>query len=235
MLKKDNNYYSLNESIKNELFNTSIDISINYAEISLDAFFNEGLFKDIPFVSTLYSVYKIGNTIRDACFVKKLLIFLREYNNGNINKNKLEKFKEKIENDVSYKVKVTENLITYLDRFDQNFKAKLLARLFIACINGNFNWEIFIDLSTIIDRLFINDIKVIQELHNARKGKIIEAINVYHSNKHMISGSIERLRSFGFLEDDQRKGEIIRVSLDTKYKLSSFGYIFYEHCIQNEI
>jgi hypothetical protein len=48
------------------------------SELAIDTLLDDGLLRDIPVVSTFRSLWKMGVTIRDWLFVKKLLKFLVE-------------------------------------------------------------------------------------------------------------------------------------------------------------
>src|SRR5262245_61944564 len=65
---------SLIESIKSSDLK---DIAVDLSEIGLDSLLEDGLLKDIPVFGSLVKLYKTGQTIRDALFAKKLLLFLQ--------------------------------------------------------------------------------------------------------------------------------------------------------------
>src|SRR6266480_3778660 len=45
-------------------------------EVALDAFMKEGVYRDLPVVSTVVNLWKAGASFRDASFLRKLRTFL---------------------------------------------------------------------------------------------------------------------------------------------------------------
>lgn len=66
---------SLSSAFLESIKENSIDIVSNVAEVELDNFLEDGLWKNIPFVSTAVSLFKIGKSIRDIYSYKNLLNF----------------------------------------------------------------------------------------------------------------------------------------------------------------
>jgi hypothetical protein len=121
----------------------------------------------------MYSVFKVGMNIKERFFIKKFFIFLKEFHTSNIDGVKFEKFRNSFENDSSYRVKVTEHLMVYLDSFRESKKAEILARLFSSHIKGIYDWGYFISLSACLDSInpgAYNFIKILSEnnfeIHN---------------------------------------------------------------------
>ena len=68
MLEKDKLSKSFNDSLQTQL----APIATDFAEIGLDSLMSEGLLKDVPFVSTVISLYNIGKTIHERHHIDKL-------------------------------------------------------------------------------------------------------------------------------------------------------------------
>ncbi len=64
------------ESLK---FSTVTALAKEYAEAGIDAALSDGLFKDIPFVSTIIAIGKFGVRISDRLLIKKLMKFLEQF------------------------------------------------------------------------------------------------------------------------------------------------------------
>lgn len=148
-----NNEQSLTTAISNEIAITSIDLSVDYSEMVLDSFLSDGILQEIPFVKTLYAVGKIGSSIKERFFIKKLFVFLKEFNSQTANQQKITDFKTKFDSDEKYKNDVTEQIMIYLDSFLTIEKSKILANLFRAHIEGHFDWSHFNYLSTCLDSI----------------------------------------------------------------------------------
>lgn len=144
---------SLTASVSNEIITPSIDLAIEYAELGLDEFLTDGILKEIPIIKSLYSVGKLGFSVKERFFVKKLFTFLKEFHTRKIDEDKINDFKEKFDANSKYRNKVTEHLIVYLDALLGIDKAKIFANLFRAHIQGYFEWEHFLHLSSCLNAI----------------------------------------------------------------------------------
>ena len=82
---------SFGESLTEEVSS----IAVEYAELSIDALAEDGLFKDVPIVSTAMAIYRIGKSIRERHHVAKLISFINEINKGILDEQTRQKYKEK--------------------------------------------------------------------------------------------------------------------------------------------
>ena len=58
-----------------------------FLEIGIDSLLDDGIWKDIPFISTAVSIYRIGHSIRERHHLKKLAVFLNEIHANAHNEN----------------------------------------------------------------------------------------------------------------------------------------------------
>jgi|688.fasta_scaffold580986_1 hypothetical protein len=124
-----------NKSISTALVTTvrSADIgglSKDYAEVALDSVLSEGIFREIPFVSTIIAVSKIGISINDQIFAKKLICFLS--NLSELNAVDRSAMIDRLDNEDGFRRKVGDRLIELLDRVDSHAKPEMLAKAFRA-------------------------------------------------------------------------------------------------------
>lgn len=144
---------NLTGAFSNEIISTTIDLTTDYSELVMDEFLVDGVLKEIPFIKTIYGIGKIGWSIRERFFVKKLFVFLQEFHSGKIDEKKLNEFKTKLEKDVKYKNKVTEQVMIFTDSFLTVEKSKILAKLLKSHIEGKFEWEHFLHLSVCLNSI----------------------------------------------------------------------------------
>jgi hypothetical protein len=143
----------LKESFAREILNPSIDPAVDYAEIALDALTTNEVIKEIPVIKSILAVFKTGVAIREWHFVRKLLTFLKEYHANPTEEGKTEEFRQKMNSDSVFCGKVANHLLVILDRYITEEKAKILAHLFKAHVNGQIGWEEFMSLSITLDSL----------------------------------------------------------------------------------
>ena len=161
MAKDENVYYDLvsafNDSLTSEIILTATDLG----EVALDSFLESGIIKDIPLLSTVVSLFKIGHSVGDAFYIKKLATFINEINRNVIEAEKLEKYKKLIhENPKKFK-KDIEFILVLINRFIDSEKSKYLAKLYVAYLEEKIDWKDFVKYSQVIDQLFNTDLEVI--------------------------------------------------------------------------
>ncbi|GGH16816.1 hypothetical protein [Mucilaginibacter phyllosphaerae] len=157
---------SLTTTVSNEILNTSLDVGIDYAELGFDDLLNDGVLKEIPVIKTLISIAKIGINVKEKFFIKKLLTFLKELHSGGALSDKSNDFKNKFGSDSKYREKVTEQIMIFLDAHLTIEKSKILAKLFTAHVEGKFDWNHFVNLSTCLNSLYPQSFDFLKQLSN---------------------------------------------------------------------
>lgn len=144
---------SFANSLKDELFNTASD----YVELGLDSVLDDGLLKDVPLVSTVVALYKIGNSFKERHNIKKLYIFIDEINKRIVDENKLEEYKEKFKSNDNFRNQEIEYLLVLLDRYIDYNKPQMLAKLYLAYLDGVIIWEELTMYAEVVDRFLLLD------------------------------------------------------------------------------
>ena len=86
---------SLEDSLTENMFDTVGDL----AEVGLDAVMDDGILKDIPILSTVVGLYRIGHTIRERHTIKQLALFVAELNKGCADDRRRRQLLEKLNSD----------------------------------------------------------------------------------------------------------------------------------------
>lgn len=180
----------LTNDFEKSLFNDSVDIIGDYMEIGIDSFIEEGILKEIPFVKSIVSMLKIGKNIHDRNLLKQTLIFIKEFNSGNISKDKLVVYKSTIENNPKKCEEELGRILILLNNYVDREKSIMLARLYKSYVIQEINWHEFCEFSEIINRLFIQDIQIL---------KGIKDKNIDIMNNHEDEFRVERLYSLGLI------------------------------------
>ena len=161
----------LTNDFEKSLFNDSIDIIGDYTEIGIDSFIEEGILKEIPFVRSIVSMLKIGKNIHDRNLLKQTLTFIKEFNSGNISKGKLIAYKSTIENNHQKCEEELGRVLILLNSYVDREKSIMLARLYKSYVMQEINWHEFCEFSEIINRLFIEDLRILKYLQEQKKIK----------------------------------------------------------------
>jgi hypothetical protein len=149
---------TIEKTITDGLINPTFDLTIDYAELALDNFLDNDAVKEIPIVKTLVGAIKGGIKIKEIFFAKKLLSFLKQFHDGNIDEKQLNEFKEKYESDTSYRNAIIEQIIIYNERFVDVKKSVIHANLFKAHVLKLIDWKDFLTLSAMLDNLYLESI-----------------------------------------------------------------------------
>jgi hypothetical protein len=142
------------------------DIGINISEAALDALQKDGLFRDIPIVSTVVGLVKLGGAIRDYVFLKKLMRFLHHLND--IPQQEREAFINELRSEKQAQ-RVGENLLLLIDRYDHYDKITLMAKLFGGYVAGEIDYGQFIRFSLVVDRAFVEDLREMLDYYSGNR------------------------------------------------------------------
>jgi hypothetical protein len=110
------------------------DLSKEYAEIGIDSLLDEGLLKNTPIVGTIISATRVGLSINDQIFTKKLLRFLSSLSELSVDERT--EMINKLSDEEGYRNRVGEKLIEIISRIDSHAKPEAVAKVFKAFAKG---------------------------------------------------------------------------------------------------
>jgi hypothetical protein len=210
----------LSQSLSNSISSEVTSIISSSLEVGLDSIMNDGLLKDIPFVSAAVSVYKIGHTIYERHLIRKLEQFILALNQGVIDEEQREKYRKKINS--KNRNQELEYVLLIIDKFLDLEKPQKLANLFLAYLDESITWNDFAKCSEIIDRFLPGDFSELT------KGE-------WHDiEDNTVSDTLLRLISFGLIysksNDITIQNTIGALSIPSQskkdYFLTAFGELF---------
>lgn len=209
-------------SLENSLSSDICDAVGDLAEVGLDAVMDDGILKDIPILSTVVGLYRIGHTIRERHEIKQLALFVAELNRGCTDESKRKQLIEKLNSDTRKSKQEMEYILVVLDSYLEYEKPQILAKLYIAYLVKTITWTEFAKYAAAIDRIFPADVEILKE-HDFKKNAII--------CKQSESEEILRLISVGFMYEQTASyymGEDASEITDyeTAYSITAFGQKF---------
>lgn len=131
-------------------------ITSDMSEVAIDSFIDDSVIKDIPIIGTISKVYSAGVTISGKIFERKIIDFLIKLDEISLEKRK--DFVTKMTEDDKHSRKVGEHLMIILDRMDDMNKPSILAKVLAAFIEEKIDYEMFLRLSSVIDKAFLPDL-----------------------------------------------------------------------------
>lgn len=221
-------FHNVSEELALELYKSSSDIAIDYAELALDGVFSNDLVSELPVLKTIASMCKIGLAIRDRQFAKKLMTFLKEYHSGKVCEGKKQEFLTRM-NETKYREKVTDTIMIYIDRYTEYNKATIFAKLLIAHINGKYDWTKLVNFANCLDLLFVDDIEVVKMLYGKKEDMLSSKTFEELQN---CKSELSRLEHLGFLiSETYYSPAFAKASVEKTYRLSEDGIQFFESII----
>ena len=193
-------------------------IIIDSSEVLLDAVLNDGIVKEIPVISHVVSLYKIGHTFRERSLIKKLIVFLNEVRNGTIDEETKARYYTKITTDKRAAQRELEHVMLLLDRIISERRVQYIAKLYLAFHQGKITWDQFCQCSEVIDRLLPGDAECMDN-------RILDDSTRSDVN----NCSILRLQGLGIVVSTMTpgaydvRGSVIATKPDGKYQLTTFG------------
>ena len=144
------------------LFDSTLsDACVDLAELGIDSLLDDGVFKSIPIVSVLMGIGKTAQNIHDRNLLRQTIKFINTFNNGSLPIEKKEKYLAHINSDKKYAEEELGRVIILLNSTVDLKKSELLAKFYHAYVEEKINWDAFCELSDVVSRMFISDIKLL--------------------------------------------------------------------------
>ena len=156
-------------SLENSLSSDICDTVGDLVEVGLDAVMDDGILKDIPILSTVVGLYRIGHTIRERHEIKQLALFVAELNRGCTDESKRKQLLEKLNSDTRKSKQEIEYILVVLDNYLEYEKSQMRAKLYIAYLEGTITWAEFAEYASMVKQLIPGDLKLLEERHMVRK------------------------------------------------------------------
>ncbi len=143
---------NIQDSFNSTLIDPNLqNLSINLAEVGIDSILNDGLLKEIPIVSTISNLLKIGANIHDRLFLEKVLSFLSQLKDVSADKRK--KVIEDIDNSKKFRIKVGKKLLYIIDTCEDYEMTELVSIVFKAYIEEKITYNEFLKTASVLQNI----------------------------------------------------------------------------------
>lgn len=183
---------ALPSAMQNSITEETADILSNIAEIGLDTVLNDGFLKEVPILSTAVNMYKIGNSLRERYYVKKMASFVLALNNGIADDSMRKYYRRKITDDPKRSNKELEYILILIDRYLHANKPSLLAKLYLSYLDDCITWNDFTKYAEVVDRFLPGDCETLL------------SADTYKTERDINTDSIQRLIALGLVIEDFR-------------------------------
>jgi hypothetical protein len=141
------------------LFDSTLSTAcVELAELGIDSFLDEGVFRSVPIVSLLIGIGKTAQNIHDRNLLRQTIKFINTFNENTISHEKVEKYKKRLNDDPKYAEEELGRVLILLNSNVDLKKSELLAKFYNSYVAEKINWDIFCELSDVTSRMFVADI-----------------------------------------------------------------------------
>jgi len=203
---------------------TLSDACRDFVEAGIDSVLDGGILRSVPIVNVLVGLGKTAQNIHDRNLLRQTLKFINAFKSGNIEPEKLEKYRRKLAEDPQKAEAELGRVIILLNRNVDLRKSAILGRLYSACVRGDMSWEQFCELSDVTDRIFLQDVGILQAI---REGRI-------DNTRNCAGYQAERLNSLGLVSlatQTMRFSSVDGFNTEKALALSELGKRFVEYAI----
>lgn len=160
----------LSESISDEV----VSLIEDYGELGLDSTISDEALKNIPIISTVHGLYKIGYGIREIHNINKLADFVLQMNKGAASDEQRAYYIGKLKSDTKKRNKQIEYILIHLDRFIHREKASMLAKLYLSYLDENITWVDFAKYAEVVDRFLPGDYEMLKSSQTFKTERDLE-------------------------------------------------------------
>lgn len=178
-----------------------------------------------PCIGNIYKTGKSLVAVRNMIFAKKTVEFFDKVMErlDEINPKEIDKRKRAIKYKEKWIERELEQLIIYIDRYDDDRKTSIFAELYLKLLKNEIEWEDFLEMASMLDRAFYQDLKYLLEI----KWEWEKPENCNYTIKDTICYDFvrcDRLASSGFLFKNISTG----LSGGQNYEMTKHGEVFCE-------
>lgn len=154
----------LSSALEQSITEESKNVASMIVQLGIDAIVKDGALQGIPIVATVASIFKIGHSITELHYLKKLAQFVFTLNFDVEDEEQRQYYISKLQSNKEQANKEVEYILVLLDRYIQYSKADMLAKLYLAYLRKEISWDAFSVFSEVIDRLLPGDYEVLKKL-----------------------------------------------------------------------
>lgn len=153
----------ISDSLWDGILSDSIEIAGDIEEVFIEDIFENDLVKDIPVVRSISLLMRVGYSMNQRFFAKKLLSFIKEFKEISLSETAIE-FKAELDRNKKKRHRVLETILVFNERYSSKIKSKISAQLFAAYLERNISYDEFNSLHMSLDSLHIDCIDAFETL-----------------------------------------------------------------------
>jgi hypothetical protein len=152
MKKESESQNNIQDSFNASLVDSNLEnLGTDFLELGIDSLLQDGLLREIPIVSTIANLSKVGANIQDRFFLKKILSFLAKLKNVPIDRRNI--MIARIDASKKYRIKVGEKLLYIIDSCDDHEISELVSILFKSYIDERISYDDFLKTASVLKKM----------------------------------------------------------------------------------
>ncbi|MDB5118357.1 MAG: hypothetical protein JWQ79_3849 [Mucilaginibacter sp.] len=156
----------ITNSFKNSIISDEIiSLAKDYSEIALDTVISDDALKHIPILGTVVSFYKIGKSLRERHFIKKIALFLSKL--SEISDDEKEIFLSEMSKQDKYGESLFDKILLILEKLDETAKAEITGNLTRMYMKNVISKEKLLRFVSIVERAALYDLMVLHHHHKS--------------------------------------------------------------------
>ncbi len=179
--------------------NELLDIAAELGEIGIDTALDEGVLREIPILGTTIGLARASKSVRDNLLLKKIGKFFTPIAKASEKAGK--DLLAKLDQDESFKKKLSELIAVYLDKYDAEIKAEYLGILLASCLNGELDHEDFLRMASMIERAYWGDLNRLTEYAAAGSEGITQSLSAVQMDGFILTSPL----LLGDIGDDENR------------------------------
>lgn len=147
--------------------------------------------------------FKFRECISDYILKNKLEKFTR-YANNFAESNEFTAFKHKINDDLNYRNKISEYMLSKINKFDTEIKISIFSKACVDLFEGNITEDDLENVSEVLDFLTKTDLRILREIYNKYEFRLFtpeKHIFIEGLNADQISSSVKKFNILGLACD----------------------------------
>ena len=150
---------------RDTVFNDDIkDLASDALEIGIDSVMENEILAEVPIVKSVIALGRTGYLIHERNLMKQTLNFVKGFNSGSIDENKLKQYRDKIYSDSAFAEKELGRIIIILNKQVEDYQSLVLGKIYSSYVNGNISWQKFCEYSEANERMFLTDYSLLHKL-----------------------------------------------------------------------
>lgn len=214
------------EGLREVVFESSLDMGTDFAEIGIDMLLEEGVLKDIPIVGIGVKVTKGLVAFKNIFLTKKVLVFAQKIQKGNIDREKIQEHIDDLNRHPKKKQHEMEIILSNLDKHIKYTKNMMLGNNYLRYLSGDYDLNNFEFIAELIDGISVYDIDTLIDIYKKKR---------YSGEENYNSLALKRLSNLGFVQYSDNMALILEENGDDEKpcfaKITELGEMFCDDII----